>query len=64
MKIFYQLALGRVVKTDAVVELTMGEIFGLLFGSEIRFETAHDSVVLRSHLDFSRSKPGGKDAKA
>jgi hypothetical protein len=63
MKIFYQLALGRAAKTDAVVELRLGEIIGLLVGREIRFETQHDSIVLRSYMDFSRSAPR-TDAKA
>jgi len=47
MNIFYQLRRGRVAKTDMVVELSLREILGLIWGKEIRLDTPHDSVILR-----------------
>jgi len=47
MNIFYQLRRGRIAKTDMIVELTLREIFGLIWGKEIRLDTPHDSVVIR-----------------
>lgn len=53
MKIIYQLARGRVAKTDMVVELSLREIAGMLIGRELRLETPHDSVVLRNAASYS-----------
>ncbi len=49
MKIFYQRSGTRAAKTDVVVELSLREIIGLIFGRELRLEMPHDSVVLRQH---------------
>jgi hypothetical protein len=65
MRVFYQLAKGRVVKSEMVVELSMFEIMGLMFGREIRLEQRQPPVVLRNgqaYRAYNRSAPGNAKA--